>query len=134
MIRLPNDLHSLDMLLIKKRNDLRQAKLKLAYFKETSTSELYDKFVAAPAEVDRALGKTPEEIEQTKKEGKKLFKEAFIDSLDKKKKEVHFKELVKDIKKIKDKIQELEIEKGIGQGENKSDTVVKAQNRFEFNY
>lgn len=135
MMNLPKDLNSLKILLVKVKDDKRQAQLRLDDFKERQLSEFYDKFVAAPAEEARAKGESKEVIEQIKLEGKEKVEAEFKKAYEKKEKEVKIKDFTKDIRKIKDEIIELEVKSVKTTNEDSStNNQLKAQQRFEMNY
>ena len=135
MINLPKDLKSLNMLLVKVRDDKRQAQLRLDDFKERQLSEFYDKFVAAPAEEARAKGESKEVIEQIKLDGREKVEVEFKKAYEKKEKEVKIKDFIKDIRKIKEEIVDLESRSiKISDEDDSTKNQPKAQQRFEMNY
>ena len=135
MINLPKDLKSLNLLLLKVRDDKRRAQLALDHFEKTQRSELEDKYIAAPVEVARIAGKSKEEIEAIKLSGKIEAEKEFKKAYDKKEKEVKLSSFTQTIKEIKTKIMELELEGAKTSSETvDANNQPKAQQRFEMNY
>jgi hypothetical protein len=135
MINLPNDLKSLNQLLLKVMDDKRKALLALEHFKEERRSDLEDKYIAAPVEEAKSLGKLKEEIEKLKFNGRAKVEVEFKKLYERKEKELKLSEFPKNIRKIKDKIIYLETQNTKVLSEDTSTSEQpKAQERFELNY
>ena len=130
-----SDLQFLSKALKERELDLAHARKALEHEKEKQFYELQYKYVTSPYEADKSSGLSKEKLKENKKKYVKLYKLELEKTIDKKYKSLGIEKKIKEIKILKEKINNIELnEKNSPQDRKKTDKEQKdnrkARDRF----